>query len=76
MSVRFTPEQHKLLKQITETKGEDLNDFVRRAVYKELASLARVGSLGGSLTEMCNLSLEDKEIHVSNMREGFRVETR
>lgn len=28
-----------LLKKITKARGEDLSDFVRRAVYKELAGL-------------------------------------
>ena len=28
-----------LLKKISQDRGEDVSDFVRRAVYKELASL-------------------------------------
>lgn len=28
-----------LLKKISQDRGEDLSDFVRRAVYRELASL-------------------------------------
>ena len=28
-----------LLKKVTKARGEDLSDFVRRAVYKELACL-------------------------------------
>lgn len=38
--MRFTPELHKLLKQVAEARGEDLSDFIRRAVYKELAELS------------------------------------
>jgi len=40
VGVRFTPELHKLLKQVAEARGEDLSDFIRRAVYKELAELS------------------------------------
>ena len=30
----------KLLKKVSKNRGEDISDFVRRAVYKELASLS------------------------------------
>lgn len=33
-------EDVELLKRICEARGEDLSDFVRRAIYKELASLS------------------------------------
>lgn len=36
---RMTQEEVQLLKQVAKARGEDLSDFVRRAVYKELASL-------------------------------------
>lgn len=29
-----------LLKRVCEARGEDISDFVRRAIYKELASLS------------------------------------
>jgi hypothetical protein len=29
----------KLIKKVSQDRGEDVSDFVRRAVYKELASL-------------------------------------
>ena len=40
VGVRFTPEDYKLLKKITEARGEDPSVFIRRAVYKELARLS------------------------------------
>ncbi|MGA3059847.1 MAG: DUF1778 domain-containing protein [Candidatus Bathyarchaeia archaeon] len=36
---KMTQEDVQLLKQVAKARGEDLSDFVRRAVYKELASL-------------------------------------
>jgi len=40
VGVRLTQEVHTLLCHITESRGEDLSDFVRRAIYKELAELS------------------------------------
>jgi len=37
---RMPEEQVALLKKVSKARGEDLSDFVRRAVYKELASLS------------------------------------
>ncbi|MEM2249313.1 MAG: ribbon-helix-helix protein, CopG family [Candidatus Aenigmatarchaeota archaeon] len=37
---RMKKEDVELLKRICEARGEDLSDFVRRAIYKELASLS------------------------------------
>jgi uncharacterized protein (DUF1778 family) len=37
---RMSMEEVKLVKQVAKARGEDLSDFVRRAVYKELASLS------------------------------------
>ncbi len=37
---RMTREEVDLLKQIAENRGEDLSDFVRRAVKMELARLS------------------------------------
>jgi len=35
------PKQHvELIKKVTKARGEDLSDFVRRAIYKELAHLS------------------------------------
>jgi len=39
IGVRLTPKLYGLLKRITHARGEDISDFVRRAVYKELAAL-------------------------------------
>jgi len=33
------PKEIELLKKICQDRGEDLSDFVRRAIYKELADL-------------------------------------
>jgi len=40
IGVRITPKLYDLLKRITNARGEDLSDFVRRAIYKELAALS------------------------------------
>jgi uncharacterized protein (DUF1778 family) len=37
---RMTQEEVKLLKQVAKARGEDLSDFVRRAVKMELARLS------------------------------------
>jgi len=37
---RMPIEDVELLKEVSKARGEDLSDFVRRAVYKELASLS------------------------------------
>jgi hypothetical protein len=36
---RMPQEYVELVKRISQDRGEDISDFVRRAVYKELASL-------------------------------------
>ncbi|RLI11508.1 hypothetical protein DRO35_04905 [Candidatus Bathyarchaeota archaeon] len=40
VGVRMRPEDVKLLRNICRARGEDLSDFVRRAVRKELARLS------------------------------------
>jgi predicted DNA-binding protein len=40
LGVRIAPEDKELLKKVSKTRGEDLSDFVRRAIKKELASLS------------------------------------
>jgi len=37
--VRLTREIHNLLSSVADSRGEDISDFVRRAIYKELAGL-------------------------------------
>jgi uncharacterized protein (DUF1778 family) len=37
---RMKKEDVALLKKICEARGEDISDFIRRAVYKELAALS------------------------------------
>jgi len=37
---RVNEELHKLLKRVCEQRGEDVSDFIRRAVLKELANLS------------------------------------
>jgi len=39
IGVRITPKLYALLKRITNARGEDISDFARRAIYKELADL-------------------------------------
>ncbi len=39
VGVRFHTEDKQLLQKVSEARGEDLSDFIRRAVRKELASL-------------------------------------
>jgi hypothetical protein len=40
IGVRITPEDRKLLGRVCKARGEDISDFVRRSVPKELASLS------------------------------------
>ncbi len=40
---RMTQEEVELLKQVAKARGEDLSDFVRRAVKMELARLSFLG---------------------------------
>jgi hypothetical protein len=52
---RVDPQLYKKLKEVSRARGEDLSDFVRRAVLKELANLSflpdeqkkALGVLGG-----------------------------
>jgi hypothetical protein len=40
ITVRFEPEDKELIEKICKARGEDISDFVRRSVRKELASLS------------------------------------
>jgi hypothetical protein len=40
ISVRIRSEDGQLLKTVCENRGEQVSDFVRRAVFRELASLS------------------------------------
>lgn len=40
IGVRMPPKEIELLKKICQDRGEDISDFVRRAIYKELADLS------------------------------------
>jgi len=40
VSVRMPLEDHILLKRVCKARGEDISDFVRRSIRKELASLS------------------------------------
>ena len=40
IGLRVTPQDRELLDKVSEARGEDLSDFVRRAIKKELASLS------------------------------------
>jgi len=40
LGIRFEIEVAKLLTEVSKARGEDVSDFVRRAVRKELASLS------------------------------------
>jgi len=37
---RMSKEDVELIKQVSKARGEDLSDFVRRSILKELASLS------------------------------------
>jgi hypothetical protein len=39
VGIRFPKKDVKLIKKIVNLRGEDMSDFIRRAVYKELAKL-------------------------------------
>jgi len=38
--VRISESDKQLLRKVCEARGEDISDFVRRAVFKELAALS------------------------------------
>lgn len=40
LGVRVTPRDRQLLDKVCKARGEDLSDFVRRAIRKELAELS------------------------------------
>lgn len=40
IGVRISEEDRSLLDQVCKARGEDLSDFVRRSIRKELASLS------------------------------------
>ena len=44
VGVRFYTEDKLLLQKVSKARGEDLSDFIRRAVRKELASLSYYSS--------------------------------
>lgn len=37
---RMSPQDIELIKKVSKARGEDLSDFVRRSIYKELANLS------------------------------------
>lgn len=40
IGVRLQPQDKELLERVCKARGEDISDFIRRAVRKELASLS------------------------------------
>jgi uncharacterized protein (DUF1778 family) len=40
LGVRITTEDRQLLQRVCKARGEDISDFVRRSIRKELASLS------------------------------------
>jgi len=40
IGVRISEDTYLLLKSVAKFRGEDISDFVRRAIFKELASLS------------------------------------
>lgn len=40
IGIRIEPEDRTLLDKVCKARGEDLSDFVRRAIRKELAALS------------------------------------
>ena len=40
IGVRLEPKDKKLLEKVCKARGEDVSDFIRRAIRKELASLS------------------------------------
>lgn len=39
IGVRLDPKDKRLLEKVSKARGEDVSDFIRRAIRKELASL-------------------------------------
>ena len=44
VGVRITDELADLIRKVSEARGEDVSDFVRRAILRELASLSFLDS--------------------------------
>jgi hypothetical protein len=40
IGIRITKEFYDLLNKVAKSRGEDISDFARRSIYKELASLS------------------------------------
>ena len=40
LGARFPEEEAKLVKVVSKLRGEDISDFLRRAIYRELARLS------------------------------------
>jgi hypothetical protein len=40
IGIRITKDFYDLLNKVANSRGEDISDFARRAIYKELASLS------------------------------------
>jgi len=45
IGVRVTPRIRKMLDEVCKLRGEDISDFVRRAILKELAQLDYLSDL-------------------------------
>lgn len=43
--VRLTPEIDDLLREVSSARGEDVSDFIRRAILRELASLSFLSTM-------------------------------
>jgi uncharacterized protein (DUF1778 family) len=65
IGVRLPPKLHELLNRITNARGEDISDFVRRAIYKELATL-------NLLPEEQKKALGLKQVNSKSLQEGKR----
>lgn len=40
LGARFPEEEAMLVKEVSKLRGEDISDFLRRAIYRELARLS------------------------------------
>lgn len=63
LGVRVTLEDRRLLETVCKARGEDLSDFMRRAIRKELASLS-------FLPEVQKKALGIKSADNSNRKDG------
>jgi len=70
---RVTPNLYEMLKTVSRDRGEDVSDFIRRAVLKELASLS---FLPEEQKKALGIPMEPRAARARLGSEGFNVSGR